>query len=69
MEPIGEFISTKEAADLTGYTRQYVANLVKGGKVQGKLIGARWLVLRQSILNYRKENPPKESPPDVSGSK
>lgn len=60
MEPLADYISTKEAAELTGYTRQYIANLLKNGKVQGRMVGNRWLVLRQSILDYRKANPSKE---------
>jgi len=50
---LDDYISTIEAKKLTGYTRQHITNLVKRGKVEGKLIKGRWLVSHQSILDYK----------------
>jgi hypothetical protein len=50
---LDDYISTIEAKKLTGYTRQHITNLVKRGKVEGKLVKGRWLVSHQSILDYK----------------
>ncbi|HXV97331.1 MAG TPA: hypothetical protein VEC93_02840 [Anaerolineae bacterium] len=50
---LDDYISTIEAKKLTGYTRQHITNLVKRGKVKGKLIKDGWLVNHQSILDHK----------------
>ena len=50
---LDDYISTIEAKKLTGYTRQHITNLVKRSEIKGKLIGGRWLVDRQSILDHK----------------
>ena len=42
--PIGEWITTAEAADLTGYHVKYVRRLVKEGRIAGRKRGrGRWV--------------------------
>ena len=49
-----EWITTKEAAELSGYTADYVRKLAIAGKVKGQRWGRDWQIERRSILNYIK---------------
>ncbi len=52
-----EWISVKQAADLSGYDVQHVRRLMRGGKVTGqKLPGMQeWLIDRPSLQAYVKQ--------------
>ncbi|MHB1163598.1 MAG: helix-turn-helix domain-containing protein [Minisyncoccota bacterium] len=43
------FISTKEAGESSGYTPDYVARLIRSGKIVGQKIGHSWFVDRDSF--------------------
>ena len=47
--PIGEWITTAEAADLTGYHVKYVRRLVKEGRIAGRKRGRDWWVDKASV--------------------
>jgi excisionase family DNA binding protein len=51
-----EWITTKEAAELTGYHVKYIRKLVKEGKLAGVKRGGRdWWVDKASVLEYFEE--------------
>jgi hypothetical protein len=48
-----KYIPAKDAAALTGYSKDYVGQLCRGNKVLSKRIGHTWYVCEESILNYK----------------
>ncbi|MEK7604894.1 MAG: helix-turn-helix domain-containing protein, partial [Patescibacteria group bacterium] len=51
MDPLPEknYVSTKEASELFGYTSDYLARLARSGKVRGKRIGHSWFIEQNSL--------------------
>jgi len=49
---MAQWITTAEAAALTGYTRKHVRRLITAGYVKGQLFGFVWQVDRVSLLAY-----------------
>jgi excisionase family DNA binding protein len=47
-----EWITTKEAAELSGYNVQYVRRLIRNGRIDARKFGPLWQVSRQSLLSY-----------------
>lgn len=52
-KPIRGWVTTREAAALTGYDPAYIRVLAKQGKVEGFKAGRDWLVSRESVLAYK----------------
>lgn len=52
---IGNWITTDEAAALTGYTRAHIRVLARGGSVEAVKAGRDWLVDRQSVIEHKRE--------------
>ncbi|MBC8464897.1 MAG: helix-turn-helix domain-containing protein [Parcubacteria group bacterium] len=50
------YITASEAARLTGYTNDYIGQLCRGGKVEGKVIGRTRYVCRESLEAYDAES-------------
>jgi len=50
-----EWITTQEAAELTGYHVKYMRRLVKEGKIAGAKRGRDWWIDKQSVLAYMRE--------------
>ncbi len=52
---IGEktYVSSKRAAKITGYAKDYVGQLCREGRVEAKLVGRNWYVLEASIMEHR----------------
>lgn len=52
---IGEktYISSKRAAEITGYAKDYVGQLCREGRVEATLVGRSWYVLESSIRAHR----------------
>lgn len=52
---IGEktYISSKRAAKITGYAKDYVGQLCREGRVEARLVGRNWYVLESSIMEHR----------------
>ena len=50
-----KYISSKRAAEITGYTKDYVGQLCRMGKIDAKLIGRNWFVGEDSIRAHRFE--------------
>ncbi len=51
---MADWITTKEATQLSGYTLVHIRRLVSAGKVKGQRWGRDWQVDRQSLLAYVK---------------
>ena len=47
------YISSKAAAKLTGYAKDYVGQLCREGRVEARLVGRNWYVLEASIREHR----------------
>lgn len=47
------YISSKQAAKITGYAKDYVGQLCREGRVDAKLVGRNWYVLESSIREHR----------------
>ena len=62
------YVTTREAAELTGYHQKYIAVLAKKGKVIGLLHDGKynnhqdWLVEKASVLRYHAEIRPGAHP-------
>jgi excisionase family DNA binding protein len=61
-----EWITTAEAATLTGYTEEHVRRLARDGTIATKKWGRTWMIDKSSLMVYRTEagrNPkePKDS--------
>lgn len=48
-----KYLSSKKAAKLTGYAKDYVGQLCREGKVEARLVGRNWYVLEDSIMDHR----------------
>ena len=58
-----KYISSKRAASVTGYAKDYVGQLCREGRVPARLVGRSWYVLESAINDHRFGNEmPKESP-------
>jgi hypothetical protein len=47
------YVSSKRAAKITGYAKDYVGQLCREGKVEARLVGRNWYVLESSIREHR----------------
>lgn len=48
------YLSTKRAGEITGYAKDYVGQLARGGKVDARLVGRNWYVHKESVLAHKK---------------
>lgn len=49
-----EFITAKEGEELTGYTKEHIARLVRQKKVEGRKFALAWMIDKESLLEYMK---------------
>lgn len=49
-----KYISSRRAAELTGYAKDYIGQLVRAGKVPGTRVGRSWYVDEGAILSFGK---------------
>ncbi|KND47937.1 MAG: hypothetical protein AB199_04235 [Parcubacteria bacterium C7867-004] len=47
------YISSKQAAKITGYAKDYIGQLCREGRVEARLVGRNWYVLDSSIREHR----------------
>lgn len=47
------YVSSKRAAEITGYVKDYVGQLCREGLVDAKMVGRSWYVLESSIREHR----------------
>lgn len=52
---IGEkkYISSRQAAKITGYAKDYVGQLCREGRVPARLVGRSWYVLESAVKDHR----------------
>ncbi len=65
------YISSKQAAKITGYAKDYVGQLCREGRVDARHIGRNWYVLEDSIREHRfgvPEEKPVEAPRQVESA-
>ncbi len=49
-----EWITTKQAAELTGYHRDHILRLIEGNKIKARKFATVWQVDKGSLLAYVK---------------
>ena len=49
-----DWITTAEAIKLSGYSADYLRELIRTGKIEGRKFGIVWQVSKQSLLAYLK---------------
>jgi hypothetical protein len=47
------YISSKQAAKITGYAKDYIGQLCREGRVPARLVGRSWYVLESAISDHR----------------
>lgn len=47
------YVSSRRAAEITGYAKDYVGQLCREGHVEARLVGRNWYVLESSIKAHR----------------
>jgi excisionase family DNA binding protein len=53
LTPMADWITTVEAAQMSGYHVNYVRRLIKSGRIKGKKMWGRdWMVSRASLLTH-----------------
>jgi hypothetical protein len=69
------YVSSKRAAEMTGYTQDYVGQLARAGSIQAQRVSGHWYVTESSVREYKekadqfKPEPPKyEKPVDLDTS-
>jgi hypothetical protein len=48
-----KYVSSKQAAKITGYAKDYVGQLCREGRVPSRLVGRGWYVLESAIKDHR----------------
>lgn len=48
-----KYISSKRAAQLGGYTKDYIGQMCRSGKLNAKLLGRNWYILENSLLSHK----------------
>jgi hypothetical protein len=48
-----KYLSSKKSAEFTGYSKDYVGQLCREGRVKARLVGRNWYVLESSIYEHR----------------
>lgn len=51
-----KYIASAVATRLTGYTQDYIGQLARSGVVEGKKVGRKWFIDRQSLLQHKEHN-------------
>jgi len=51
----GDYVPTKEAAEILGVSRSHVAALIKNGRLRAKKAGRAWLILRSDLDKFAKQ--------------
>ena len=49
------YISSKNAAEKTGYTQDYIGQLARGGQIEARRVSGMWYILEQSLRDYKEK--------------
>jgi excisionase family DNA binding protein len=52
MGALGEWLTVKEAAELTGYDIQHIRRLARERKIETQKWGNAWMINRPSLMKY-----------------
>lgn len=47
------YVSSKRAAEITGYAKDYVGQLCREGRVEARLVGRNWYILKSALEKHR----------------
>lgn len=64
-----KYVSSKQAAKITGYAKDYIGQLCREGRVPARLVGRGWYVLESAIQDHRfgnQDNEPKDPTPSAT---
>lgn len=50
-----DWITVNQAATLSGFHREYLRDLLRHGKIEGKKFGSAWMVSKASLTAYMQE--------------
>jgi excisionase family DNA binding protein len=53
--PLQDWITTGEAAELTGYTQAYVRQLILKGRLKAHKLGRDWFLKRSDVEEYAEQ--------------
>ncbi len=48
-----DFIPTQKAAEISGYTQDYIGQLARSGEIQARKVGRRWYIARKALEEHR----------------
>jgi excisionase family DNA binding protein len=51
---LGDYITVKTAAEMSGYNQQYLRRLLRGNILKSKRLGQQWLIERYGFVEYLK---------------
>ena len=51
-----KYISSRRAARIAGYTKDYIGQLSRSGKIGARLVGRNWYIDEESLLDHRKQS-------------
>jgi hypothetical protein len=62
-----EWLTVNEAAKISGYHPEHIRRLVRQGSVEAKKFSIVWMVSKDSLLNYIRDQkkPPQDQKPRV----
>ncbi len=63
MDNFIDWITTKEAAERTGYNIEYIRRLIRSGKVDCKKFGRDWMVSLASLKLHKATTKPRGKKP------
>jgi excisionase family DNA binding protein len=52
-DSIEGWVTTAQAAELTGYNVKYLRQLVRDGRIEARKVGRDWLVNLEDVLSYK----------------
>ncbi len=63
-----EYINLKEAAQITGYSADYIGQLIRAGKLEGKQVysNVAWMTTREALEAYQQNKDKKAEEPSYS---
>lgn len=49
-----KYLPSADAAELVGYTKDYIGQLARAGKIESRIVGRSWYIAEDSILEHKK---------------
>ena len=50
-----DWLTVKEACELSGYHADHIRELLRDGRIDGRKWGTAWMVSKESLLQYKAE--------------